>query len=92
MSCEATEKSYEQLADRIISIWTIKDRDDLLDDCIEYIVDKFREGEWMYFEVNCRPLLDKYFIEWLQHKVQISGVISNQDLERMNKQRENSNA
>ena len=92
MSCEATEKSYELLADRITSIWAIKDRDDLLDDCIEYIVDKFREGEWMYFEVNCRPLLDKYFIEWLQHKVQISGVISNQDLERMNKQRENSHA
>ena len=62
MSCEATEKSYELLADRITSIWTIKDRDDLLDDCIEYIVDKFREGEWMYFEVNCRPLLDKYLL------------------------------
>ena len=83
MSCEATEKSYEQLADRIISMWTIKDRDDLLDDCIEYITDKFKESEWMYFEVNCRPLLDNNFIEWLQHKVQISGVISNQDLNEM---------
>ena len=65
MSCEATEKSYEQLADRIISIWTIKDRDDLLDDCIEYITDKFRDGEWMNFEVNFRSLLDKYFIEFI---------------------------
>jgi thiamine biosynthesis protein ThiC len=90
MSCEATEKSYEQLADRIISMWTIKDRDDLLDDCIEYIVEKFKEDGSIFYTAHSS--VKKYFIEWLQHKVQISGVVSNQDLERMNKQRESNYA
>ena len=81
MSCQSTEKSYERLADEIISLWTIKDRDDLLDDCIEYVVEKFKEDESIFYEAH--SLVKKYFIEWLQHKVQISGVISNQDLEKM---------
>lgn len=81
MSCQSTEKAYERLADEIISLWTIKDRDDLLDDCIEYVVGKFKEDESIFYEAHSS--VKKYFIEWLQHKVQISGVISNQDLEKM---------
>ena len=84
MSCQVSEKAYEMLADEIIFLWKIKDRDDLLDDCIEYVVEKFRADESLFYkEFTVRSSVKSIFLEWLQHKVQISGVLSNQDLEKM---------
>ncbi len=81
MSCQSTEKAYEMLADEILSLWTINDRVDLLDDCIEYVVEKFKADEYLFYNFNVS--VKHHLIIWLQKTLSNSGVLSNQDLEKM---------
>ena len=81
MSCQSTEKAYEMLADEILSLWTINDSVDLLDDCIEYVVEKFKADEYLFYNFNVS--VKHHLIIWLQKTLSNSGVLSNQDLEKM---------
>jgi len=71
MSNEGTEARTQRIVDEVSDLWILKNRDDLLDDCISYVEDNYA------YSYEIKDLV----IEYLSLKC--ADVMSTADLESM---------
>ena len=74
MSHYVTEENQQRIVDEVSESWRLPDRDDLLDDCISFVVDNYD------FHHNALDIKD-LVIEFLSSRC--SDAISQADLEAM---------
>ena len=81
MSHQGNDQRLEQIAQTIVDtvseLWKLDDREDLLDDCIDYITDQYD-----YFEEV--KSIEELMIEFLSEKA--ADAISSNDLDKMAEQ------
>jgi len=81
MSHQGNDQRLEQIAQTIVDtvseLWKLDDREDLLDDCIDYVTDQYD-----YFEDV--KSIEELMIEFLSEKA--ADAISSKDLDKMAEQ------
>lgn len=84
MSSKENDSFRESVKELVEEYWTIKDRPDLFEDCVEYVLERivfemlpFKNFKWTY---SVSYLMLEYF-QSIAH-----NAISNQDLNNMERQ------
>ena len=77
MSNIGTEDRTQRIVDEVSDIWKLPDRDDLLDDCINYVVKNYIHSYTIHLKECIRHLV----IEFLSNKC--ADAMSEADLEDM---------
>jgi len=84
MSIKERDMLKENIQFCVEEVWDLKDRDDLKEDCIDYILDKCPDSR--AYKIHHHDMLE-LIVKFLLSKV--CQCISNKDLEKMTEMYEN---
>ena len=77
MSDKRRDEVFEYVTYWVTDMWELDDRQDLLEDCVNYIINELQDHPPRIDPIICLELMIKYF------QSVSSNVISNKDLDKM---------